>query len=147
MVTLNGTLVVELVLFLVFLWGVHRLVFRPTFDVMDKRAATMEEDRKAAKRARYEADTMEQEYRQAISAVRHHAQEHLRLVRQKAQNAAVEKISEQKRAADKEVESVRQVAAKHIAGQREQFDRLTPELAEVIRVRLSLGAANEEVQA
>ena len=35
MININATLVIELILFLVFLWGVNRLAFRPILKAMD----------------------------------------------------------------------------------------------------------------
>lgn len=79
MVTLNFTFVVLLVMFLGFLWAMHRFVFKPVLQTMDGRDAHIVGDKAEAARASEEATALEDAYAQKIAAL--HRESNLRLMR------------------------------------------------------------------
>ena len=48
MVTINATIIVELVLFLLFLWGTQRYILAPVLKNIDEREDSIEQDRAQA---------------------------------------------------------------------------------------------------
>lgn len=138
MVTLNGTVFVELILFLVFLWGTNRFVFRPIFRVMDEREAAMERDRAVAETMEAEAESLEAAYREEITAARRATNERMRNERHSARNAQLDRIQERRRQADAEVEAVRAEAMKRVDEQRKDYERYVPGIVDAIEEAFKL---------
>jgi len=69
-VTLNFTLVVELVLFLIFLWGATVLIIRPTLRVIDERDRHVGEQESEAAESETRAAELEKEYHHETANLR-----------------------------------------------------------------------------
>ncbi|HOH51273.1 MAG TPA: hypothetical protein PLI98_11085, partial [Candidatus Hydrogenedentes bacterium] len=73
MLSLDFTLVVELLLFLLFLWGTNRAVLRPLLRTMDARQLRMEQDRADAEAAARRAAELDAVYDRRLAAIHREA--------------------------------------------------------------------------
>ncbi len=138
MVDINLTLFIELGLFLIFMWAMGKYVFRPLLKVMDARAWQIEEDKRHADSVDEEAAALEQDYAKSSAGIHRNATERVRQAHRKAQRAHLEKVTEFKAAAQRELEQARAEAEKLIAAQRSGFPALADALAGEIAARLDL---------
>lgn len=139
MVTLNFTIVLEVGLFLLFLFGMARWVFRPALATLDAREALVERNRASAETALREAESLEDEYRQAVARMRHEADEAVRDARRKALDDLAAQMLEKQREADARIHAIREESARLRETQRADMERLAPELAEAIARQLGVG--------
>ena len=70
MVTLNFTIVVQLGLFLIFLWSVNRLVFGPVLITLDQRNEKLADDEVSTETDSRKAGELEGSYLAEMSAAR-----------------------------------------------------------------------------
>ena len=70
MVTINATLLVELILFLVFLWGTQRYILTPVLKNMDERTDSIENDHAQAESNTTASVALEKKYRHEIAVIR-----------------------------------------------------------------------------
>ena len=94
MVTLNLTLVIQVVLFLIFLWGTARFILRPILAGIDERENAIEVDHERAAADSTEAEALESQYAQALSAARLRADEAFRHARYETQKAHTDAVVE-----------------------------------------------------
>jgi F-type H+-transporting ATPase subunit b len=139
MVVLNFTLLVELGLFLIFLWGCNALVFRPVLGQLDTREEKIAGDLELALREEAQADALKQEYTRQIAGVRRAVSEEFRQARQAAQQEQDLRIAQLKKQMDEEVQVVRAQAHQQVEEQRPQCERLVPEVAAEVARKLGLG--------
>lgn len=139
MVTLNLTLIVQLVLFLVFLWGMHRLAFRPTLEALDARDERIARDEEAAAVAAKEAAKLESRYADELAAARQEASAMVSQVRREAVDDRNARLAEARRAADEAVAAARAAAQQELAAERARYEELVPGLLAEMRRKMSLG--------
>lgn len=137
MVTLNFTLFVELGLFLLFLWGTQAFVLKRVLRVLDKREETVSEQTEEAAAKLAHAEMLEREYTESVAQYHREAEEKFRKAKQAATNQHLDKLQAARAAADAEVASVRAEAVREREQQRDAIAACAPELAELIRERLS----------
>lgn len=142
MVTINGTIFVELVLFLIFLWGANRFAFRPAFKVMDERTAALERDQRVAEEGTRDAEASEGEYQEAMTGARRAANEGIRDVRKEGKSAYLKALAERKAQSDEAVARVRAIAMEEVERQRTHYNELAPELVQATQERLGLGGSS-----
>jgi len=142
MVTLNLTLIVQLVLFLVFLWGMHRLAFRPTLEALDARDEQIARDEDAAAAATKEAAKLEGRYAEELAAARQEAAAMISEVRREAVDERNARLAEARREADEAVAAARAAAQQELAGERAHYDELLPGLLGEMRRKMSLGGSD-----
>jgi len=110
MVTLNLTLVVELVLFLLFLWGTHAFILNPTVKNLDDREEMVEGDLQQARVDTQEAEKLEATYQQETGRIYREADAAYREAFRKANQDHLEFLSSEREIADQAVAVVRQSA-------------------------------------
>ena len=137
MVVINLTFFIELALFLLFLWAVQVLVFRPLLRTMDAREDQIEGDQTEAKTTRKAAKTKEEEYEGELSAARRKGINHVAEVRREAVQQRATRIQEARQKLEAEVAEARQVAQSKLEAQRGQFDDLSATLANEIAEKLA----------
>jgi len=137
MVTLNFTLVVELGLFLLFLWGTKAFVLRPVLRLLDTRDETIGEWTEEAAAKTEHAEALEREYAETIVAYHHEADERFREAYQAASNRHLDALHAARLEADAAVARVRAESMRQREQQREAIAAAAPELAAMIRERLA----------
>ena len=143
MVTLNFTIVVELILFLVFLWGTKRFILRPLLEALDARETSLEESEANAQEAAERAGTLEEQYHRENSAMRREADEAFRGGRRKALNEHGRHLAEERHKADEAVAAAREAARGQVDDERSQCAALAPELADIISDQLGIGGERQ----
>lgn len=132
MVTINFTLVVELVLFLIFLWGTNVFVLRPLLIAMDKRDEDIAEDIAQSEKDHDAAQEMEGQYKGKLAAMRRKADERMRLERRRALEAHGKTLAEERHKADEVVAALRADAQRQLEEQRDAIGAKAPEVADEI---------------
>jgi len=136
MVTLNLTLFIEVGLFLLFMWAMHRLVIRPLLEVMDGRDDKLAEDRSVAKDAGAEATQLEKQYLLESSRIHREASRDVVRAHRQAQEAHLARLAERKQVGEGELDAVRHEVHDAIVAQSKQFDALSAELANAMAAKL-----------
>jgi len=139
MVTPNGTLLVELLLFLAFLWLLNRIILRPMLRLLDERDATVETDRETAETVNERAQRAEASYAKQLSRARRHAGVRGDKARRQATDERNAALTARRREADQAIEDSRAESQKQVADQRDQYPRLVDELAEAIGRQVQAG--------
>jgi F-type H+-transporting ATPase subunit b len=138
MVTINFTLLVETGLFLVFMWAMHRWVFKPLLAVMDARADQMAEDKKVSVQAVEEAERLEADMALRLSEIHHAASQRVVRMHYKFQQRHHEEVEAFKRQAQQELDAVREESRVVIEEQRKHYDAPAQDLAGAISTQLGL---------
>ncbi len=143
MVNLNLTLVVELVLFLIFLWVTNKIVFRPLLRVIDTREERVQQDREQARLFSAEADALEQEYHGTLNKARRESARKIEQARREAQRRRVEEIDKRRGVVDREIAEVRLQNRQKVQAERQKFDLVVPDLAKRIEQSLGLSGGGQ----
>lgn len=139
MVELNATLIVELVLFLLFLAGCHFMIFKPVLRQIDTREDKIAGDIERAQREASEAAQLESEYTRQLAAARRAVAEEFRRARYTAQQDQDARVLAAKKEADANVSQAHREARSAVKAQRDELERLAPEVAETLAKKLGLG--------
>ena len=139
MVVLNLTLLVQAVLFLLFLFVMHLLVLRPTLRVLDTRQEKIEEDRRSAESDSASAGEMEAQHASALADVRRQAMTQVASARREAREKHMAVVGDHRKRADGDVAAANSVAMGKVESERASYATLTPTLADAISKRLGLG--------
>jgi F-type H+-transporting ATPase subunit b len=140
MVTINLTMLVELILFLIFLWGTQRFILTPVLNSMDERNDSIERDIEKAKDDDIQSDELELKYRHEIAVIRRNADEELRAVKQKAMREHSDFLQQERINAETAVEEVRVKAMAMMESEREAVLAEVPELARLMEAQLTASA-------
>jgi len=143
MVTINFTIVVELILFLGFLWGTRQFILRPLLEALDAREASLEESETHAQEAVDHAGTLEAQYHAESAAMRRTADEFFRGERRKALNEYGRRLAEERHNADAAVATTRAAALKQVRKARNECAALAPELADILSDQLGIGGPEQ----
>lgn len=144
MVDLNFTLVLQLVLFLVFVWAMKRWIYRPLLQVMDERERCMTEAKEKTKEDQQEAASMEEQYAFALAQSYRKANQVVVSSLQKKQSTLMEDRVRVRREHDGEVSAVRAEMNAVIDQEREAFPELTQTIAQAMVTRLGLRGRKRE---
>ena len=138
MVTINLTIVVEVGLFLVFVWAMNRFVFRPLLRVMDKRAARIEDDKTKAAAEVAEAEQLETRYASTVAAIHRDATHKIVEAHREAQVAHTERVATMKKKEEEELALLREEAMRQVDEERKRYPELAAALANAMAERLRL---------
>jgi len=139
MVELNLTFIVQLLLFLVFLWGTHRFIIRPILRVIDEREVERKNARETAQSDTRRADALEQEYATKFRACQRKHHQRAEQARRAARKKYLADLGARTKEADQAVAAVRDAARTAAAAERDRYPALAPALAKAIEKRLELG--------
>ncbi len=137
MVTINLTLFIEVGLFLVFLWAMNRLVFRPLLNVMDGRDEKRSGDLQVAREAGAEADQLEKQYASESVRIHHEASREVVRAHRQAQEAHFQRLAELKQRGEEELNAVQREVSEAMALERKNYEALAVELAEAMAEQLA----------
>lgn len=136
MVTINLTLVIEVGLFLIFLWGTARFILRPVLRTLDERDAVIEQDQAQAAVDMEEANTLEGQSARKLLDIRQRTDEAHRDARHETRKGHVEAVARANESADQAVAEAHDEAIRLVAGQRNALEKAVPEVADLIAERL-----------
>lgn len=136
MVVVNLTLLVELGLFLLFLWAMQRWVLRPLLIVMDERRDKIQNDIAAAEAAEERAAEVERDVFERRREIHREASHRAVEAHREAQEKHQHKIDELRREEERAVAEVRKAAEEELTAQRDQFPALAQDIAKTIADRV-----------
>lgn len=138
MVTLNFTLLVELILFLVFLWGANVLIIRPALRTLDERDAYIAEAESRAQAETAVAMSEEARYAGEIAKLRRQTEERINAARRRALDERTATLLARRKESDAAVMEAHTDARQQVKAERAKLDALAPDLAAVIAKRLHI---------
>ena len=141
MVTINFTLFVETGLFLLFLWLMHRFVFKPLLKVMDERAARLREDKEVAERESEVAQQREREYASQLGTIHYKATRTVLEGKREANLQQQEKVAALRAEGARELDALREDLRKQVAAQQNETRALATQLKESLTDSLGLRGA------
>ncbi|MCK5862267.1 MAG: ATP synthase F0 subunit B [Candidatus Hydrogenedentes bacterium] len=139
MVDINFTLVVQLLLFLGFLWVMDRWVLRPLLKTMDMREHTVNDDKEQAQEAQDVAESLEQEYAASLASAHQKAHKKTAESLREVQDDHVAHRSTLREKQEKEVALTREEAQTLVEQQRSDFPDLSKTIARDMMRQLGLG--------
>lgn len=140
MVSLNFTLVVELLLFLLFLWGTNRFILRPTVKTIDEREQLVKHNEEFTARDTAEAASLEERRAAELSRLYRETEERVREARRTAMNARLDRLQQEMKEADAEIARYRAELAAQVEQQKSDARSIAPEIAAAIEAQLDRGA-------
>ena len=141
MVTINATLLIELVLFLLFLWGTQRFILTPALKNIDEREEGIEQDRVVSESNTTAAEALEQQYRHDIAVIRRDADEQIRVAQQKSQHDHAAFLMAERVKAEQALAETLAEAQRVVESQRDAILAEIPDLAKLIHAKLVDGGA------
>ncbi len=132
MVDFNFTIVVQLLLFLLFLGVTHRIVLIPVLRTMDKREETVEQNEEQAQENNREAAKLEQKFHEDMASARRQATIRLEKARREAMDERADQVMRRRREGDSVVEKVRAEAHEQVEQERSHYDELSADLTEAL---------------
>lgn len=142
MVTLNFTLLVELVLFLIFLWGTARFILRPVLTTIDERANAIASNEEQAESNEKAAEELEETYAHRLSELHHQADSTYRDARRDATQNHLARIAAKREEADQAIADVHRAAAEEVDSQRDVIQSAVPDVADLIARQLKSRGAS-----
>ena len=134
LINFNWTSVVQLLMFLLLMYILYKLLYKPFFNITEERKRKVEEDLKEAERARKEALALREEMEHELAEARKVADE----IVNKAKNEAENIINEAKVKAKDEAERIIESAKREVAIEKEKMVEEIKQKAGELAVALSL---------
>lgn len=132
MIQFNFTLIVEMVLFLVFLWVTNKFMFRPLRRVMDERDAKIGGDKSSAAQDTAEAQRLSAQYIERLTEADQSAAARLRQTRYEAYQRNRSELDALRHQADSDVGAFRESIEHQLAEERRKYAELVPGLVEAM---------------
>lgn len=138
MVTINLTLLILLLMFLGFLWIMHRFVFTPVLGVSDGRDEKIAEDKNVAREASADAEKLEDEYKEKLAQIHRETNLTIARTRRAAQEDYQVQVETFKKKAEEELRDLRRSVRSDIESQKDQFGVLAQGIAAAMARQLEL---------
>jgi F-type H+-transporting ATPase subunit b len=132
MVQLNFTLIIEMGLFLVFLWVTKCFIFRPLLEVMDAREAKLLDDRSTVEAETTTAQTLETAHAESQARAKLAASLRIRKERHDATAVSHENLRKLRADKDAEVAVFRDSLMERLEVERRRYPELIPNLTETM---------------
>ena len=139
MVDLNFTLVVQLLMFLGFLWVMDRWVLRPLLQVMDKRERTINDDKEQAQTDQEAAESLEHEYAASLASAHQKAHKKVAESLRSLQDEHLKQRIALRDTQQQEVAQAREEAQAKLDEQRGAFPEMSKAIAGAMMNQLGLG--------
>ncbi len=139
MVVINFTLLVELGLFLIFLWGTAVFILRPVLRLLDEREDNIDRERRQADEALEKEAQLRKQSADARNAVRSRIEKAYRRARFELREEHGAKLTEERRKSDAAIEEARDAALKRIEVERSSYAALSSDLADSFFEHLGMG--------
>jgi len=137
MIALNFTLVVQLILFLLFLYVTNKIVFRPLLKTMDARTAKIEGDRASANADSKEAEGIENKLKDQLTGIHQEEALRLRKARLDEYNKNRGILEDTKRRIDADVGGYRLQMDHQVEEERGKYPSLAPAIIEAMDHRIN----------
>ncbi|MBW1710449.1 MAG: hypothetical protein JRG97_12065 [Deltaproteobacteria bacterium] len=111
MISINATLIVQIINFLVLIWILNRILFRPIFKIVEERKSVIQSSRAEIERLKSEAEERLQNYENQLSKARAATTAQKEAVRTEAANQAQEIMQAARMQAQEHIVSIRNEAA------------------------------------
>lgn len=139
MVIINFTLLVELGLFLVFLWGTAVFILRPVLRLLDEREDNIAREQHQTDEALEKEALLRKQSADARNAVRARIEKEYQRARFALREERGAKLKEERRKSDAAIAEARNAAFKRIEAERSSYGALSSELADSLFVHLGVG--------
>ena len=139
MVIINFTLLVELGLFLIFLWGTAVFILRPVLRLLDEREDNIAREEHQAGEALEEEAQLRKQSADARNALRSRIEKAYRRARFELREEHGAKLTEERRKSDAAIAEARDAALKQIEVERSSYAALSSELANSLFEHLRIG--------
>jgi F0F1-type ATP synthase membrane subunit b/b' len=144
MVALNFTLVVQLLLFLLFLYVTNKIVMRPLLKTMDARAAKVEGDRALANADGKKAEQIENTLKDQLTGIHQEEALRLRKARLDEYNKNRGILEEMRRRIDSDVDAYRVQMDLQVDKERLVYPSLVPAIIEAMDRQINADAPPAE---
>ena len=137
MITVNFTILIEVALFLVFLGGANRILFRPLLRIMDAREEKIAQDRATAESSTKEAARLEGLYIENLTKAHQQAAQRLHKARFDAYQENRTEIDRLRAQAEADIAAFRASIDGEVEAERRKLPALMPEVVEAMDHRIS----------
>jgi F-type H+-transporting ATPase subunit b len=131
MVNINFTIVIELGLFLLFLWLTNKTVVRPLLRTMDARQEKIDQDKAAAETERQEAKRLEALYLDRLTAAHQEASQRLHKARFDAYQEGRHALDDLRGKSEREVDVYSAAVQDRLDEERRKIEEMLPALVEL----------------
>lgn len=138
MVTINFTIVFEIVSFLAFLWVANTFMIAPLRALMERREAKLASEKAAADHALAEAERIDAEYTAKLTEAHQAVAQELRQARQDAYQRHRAEMDARRHKADAELAEFRARVAQRLDDERRRYPELVSGLVEAIDERIRM---------
>jgi F0F1-type ATP synthase membrane subunit b/b' len=144
MVTLNFTLLIELGLFLVFMWVTHKLFFVRALRNMDDREAAIEDDHAQAQKNVDKAKAVHSEYLSKLTGIRRAAETRLAEAMHSTARAHMKFVRGERVRSEETIAKAREKATKDAEAIRDTVIESSPEMIALISECLNAPPGGDE---
>jgi F-type H+-transporting ATPase subunit b len=137
MITINFTILIELTLFLLFLWVSNKLVVRPLLKTIDARDDKIEQDKTFAETARQEAKRLDAQNVEQLTRAHQDAAQRLHKARFDAYHEGRAVLDQLREKGEKDVAEYRAAIEAESDVERRKLETLVPELVELADKKLN----------
>ena len=142
MIALNLTFFIQLGLFLLFVFLMNRIVFRPLLRIMDERESRIQNDERLAVENKSEAGQLDDRYQAALKSTKRDAIARMHEAERVAREERAVKLHQFRLETDEEVARVREEANRQLVRESSQSEPLTTEIAKALEDRLLSAGLN-----
>jgi F-type H+-transporting ATPase subunit b len=136
MISINATLVVQLINFLVLIWILNRLLFRPIFRIMQDRQDTVDQARARFRNLKDEVESKSQKIEAELRKARAKASEDGQQIKSEASAQAKELIEASQAKAQEHVASVEAEVQRQAADVRTSLDQYRDAIVEMVTMKV-----------
>jgi len=144
MVTLNFTLLIELGLFLLFMWVTHKLFFKPVLRTMDERDESIEQDHAQAEEDSKNARSIDAKHIAELTRIRRAAEAEYAEAKRKTSKDHGEFVRAERTRSDQTVAKAREKAILDIEVIRPAVLESSPEMVRLISERLNVAEGGND---
>ncbi|MBU2552613.1 MAG: ATP synthase F0 subunit B [Proteobacteria bacterium] len=136
MISINATLVVQVVNFLILIWILNKILFKPIFRIMDEREKTVTGARAEMKRLRVEAEHKSRALENQLKEARQNASAERDEAYQTAKAEANEIMAQARGKANEHVGAVQAEAQKKVDKARKDLDDFKAAIVEMVYLKV-----------
>ena len=136
MIEINQSLIIQIVTFVIFLWIVNYLVFKPIVSVLDERRQRIEGTVEKAQLMEAEIQKKLEEYEQRIEAAKVQAAHEKERIRRQGERVAKEIVEKARTELARDIPIIRRQIANETDRTRRDLERLAQEMARDIACRV-----------
>lgn len=136
MIELDWTLLASAAVFLFTLWGLHTFLFRPLFQVVDRRDGLTTETRREATRKMKHQSALQEKYSERIKAEKLEGYQLAESTRRKAMEERQARLSRAREEAEERLGEARTSYRREMEAARSRLAQDAEEMAEILAARI-----------